>query len=160
MKLRIGHGYDVHRFTTGDSVIVGGVKIPHDKSLEAHSDGDVALHSITDAVLGALGLGDIGTHFPDTDAQWSGADSVELLSAVWLPEYDRGWRIVNVDVTIIAERPKMGPHIATMRERIAVTLKTSSQQVNVKATTTEKLGYIGREEGIAVHAVVLLDNIL
>jgi 2-C-methyl-D-erythritol 2,4-cyclodiphosphate synthase len=156
--LRIGHGYDVHRFIDGSEIMLGGIAIPHTKTFAAHSDGDVALHAITDAILGALALGDIGKHFPDTDAQWAGADSAELLSAVWEPQQVKGWTLVNADVTIVAQRPKIGPHVDAMRNKIAKLLGSHVDQVNVKATTTEKLGFEGREEGVSVHAVVLLEK--
>ena len=156
--LRIGHGYDVHRFIDGNEIMLGGIAIPHTKTFAAHSDGDVALHAITDAVLGALALGDIGKHFPDTDSKWAGADSAELLRAVWAPQQAKGWMLVNADVTIVAQKPKIGPHVDAMREKIAMLLGSHVDQVNVKATTTEKLGFEGREEGVSVHAVVLLEN--
>ena len=154
--MRIGHGYDVHRFTEGDFVTLGGVRIPHVFGLLAHSDGDVVLHAISDALLGAAALGDIGRHFPDTDPEFKGADSRALLRHVVGLLQARGWAVGNVDATIIAQAPKMAPHIESMRELIAGDLQVELDQVNVKATTTEKLGFVGREEGIAVHAVALL----
>tara|TARA_R110000868_G_scaffold4192_4_gene26087 strand:- start:23404 stop:23880 length:477 start_codon:yes stop_codon:yes gene_type:complete len=154
--MRIGHGYDVHRFTEGDFVTLGGVKIPHRFGLLAHSDGDVVLHALSDALLGAAALGDIGQHFPDTDANYAGADSRVLLRHVVGLVQGKGWKVGNVDATIVAQAPKMAPHIARMRELIAEDLQVTLDQVNVKATTTEKLGFTGREEGIAVHAVALL----
>ncbi len=154
--MRIGHGYDVHRFTEGDFVTLGGVRIPHRFGLLAHSDGDVVLHALSDALLGAAALGDIGQHFPDTDANYAGADSRVLLRHVVGLVQGKGWKVGNVDATIVAQAPKMALHIARMRELIAEDLQVSLDQVNVKATTTEKLGFIGREEGIAVHAVALL----
>ncbi|MEH6797895.1 MAG: 2-C-methyl-D-erythritol 2,4-cyclodiphosphate synthase [Halopseudomonas sabulinigri] len=154
--MRIGHGYDVHRFTEGDFVTLGGVRIPHRFGLLAHSDGDVVLHALSDALLGAAALGDIGQHFPDTDANYAGADSRVLLRHVVGLVQGKGWKVGNVDATIVAQAPKMAPHIARMRELIAEDLQVSLDQVNVKATTTEKLGFTGREEGIAVHAVALL----
>ena len=154
--MRIGHGYDVHRFTEGDFVTLGGVRIPHRFGLLAHSDGDVVLHALSDALLGAAALGDIGQHFPDTDANYAGADSRVLLRHVVGLVQGKGWKVGNIDATIVAQAPKMAPHIARMRELIAEDLQVSLDQVNVKATTTEKLGFIGREEGIAVHAVALL----
>jgi len=154
--MRIGHGYDVHRFTEGDFVILGGVSIPHRFGLLAHSDGDVVLHALSDALLGAAALGDIGQHFPDTDANYAGADSRVLLRHVLGLLHGKGWKVGNVDATIVAQAPKMAPHIARMRELIADDLQVTLDQVNVKATTTEKLGFTGREEGIAVHAVALL----
>ncbi|HDY98462.1 MAG TPA: 2-C-methyl-D-erythritol 2,4-cyclodiphosphate synthase [Pseudomonas sabulinigri] len=154
--MRIGHGYDVHRFTEGDFVTLGGVRIPHRFGLLAHSDGDVVLHALSDALLGAAALGDIGQHFPDTDANYAGADSRVLLRHVVGLVQGKGWKVGNVDATIVAQAPKMAPHIARMRELIAEDLQITLDQVNVKATTTEKLGFTGREEGIAVHAVALL----
>ncbi|MBD9503531.1 2-C-methyl-D-erythritol 2,4-cyclodiphosphate synthase [Pseudomonas sp. BGr12] len=154
--MRIGHGYDVHRFGEGDFITLGGVRIPHKFGLVAHSDGDVLLHALSDALLGACALGDIGKHFPDTDPQFKGADSRALLRHVLSLVEAKGWKVENVDTTIIAQAPKMAPHIQSMRESIAADLKVELDQVNVKATTTEKLGFTGREEGIAVHAVALL----
>ena len=153
---RIGHGIDVHRFGPGDSVTLGGVVIPHDQGLVAHSDGDVALHALCDAILGALALGDIGQHFPDTDASFSGADSRGLLRHVVGLMRARGYRVGNADITVLAERPKLMPHIPLMRERIAADLGADAEDVSVKATTTEKLGFVGRREGIEAHAVVIL----
>lgn len=154
--MRIGHGFDVHRFGEGDFITLGGVRIPHRFGLVAHSDGDVALHALSDALLGAVALGDIGRHFPDTDPTFKGADSRALLRHVVRLVRDKGWQVGNVDLTILAQAPKMAPHIPVMRERIAEDLQVGLDQVNVKATTTEKLGFVGREEGIAVHAVALL----
>ena len=154
--MRIGHGYDVHRFTDGDFITLGGVQIPHKYGLLAHSDGDVLLHALSDALLGAAALGDIGKHFPDTDPQFKGADSRALLRHVVGIVRAKGWKVGNVDATIVAQAPKMAPHIQHMRECIAQDLQVELDQVNVKATTTEKLGFAGREEGIAVHAVALL----
>lgn len=156
--MRIGHGYDVHRFGEGDFITLGGVRIPHKFGLIAHSDGDVLLHALSDALLGACALGDIGKHFPDTDPQFKGADSRALLRHVLSLVEAKGWKVENVDTTIIAQAPKMAPHIQTMRQTIAEDLKVELDQVNVKATTTEKLGFTGREEGIAVHAVALLSR--
>ncbi len=156
--MRIGHGYDVHRFQEGDHITLGGVRIAHDQAFVAHSDGDVLLHAICDALLGALGLGDIGRHFPDTDPRFKGADSRQLLRAVMSMAGARGWRVVNLDSTILAQAPKMAPHIEAMRSVIAQELQVSEEQVNVKATTTETLGFVGRKEGIAAHAVVLLEG--
>lgn len=153
---RIGHGIDVHRFGEGDHVTLGGVRIPHEQGLVAHSDGDVALHALCDALLGALALGDIGRHFPDTDASFKGADSRVLLRHVAGLVRARGYAVGNVDITVLAERPKLAPHIDTMRERIAADLGIGSDAVSVKATTTEKLGFVGRREGIEAHAVALL----
>lgn len=154
--MRIGHGYDVHRFQSGNFIILGGVQIAHDKSFVAHSDGDVLLHALTDALLGAAALGDIGQHFPDTDPAHQGADSRQLLRHVVEILEQHGWQVGNIDTTILAQAPKMAPHIALMRENIAADLKIALDQVNVKATTTENLGFVGREEGIAAHAVAIL----
>ncbi|WP_324709030.1 2-C-methyl-D-erythritol 2,4-cyclodiphosphate synthase [Pseudomonas citronellolis] len=154
--MRIGHGYDVHRFGEGDFITLGGVRIPHKFGLIAHSDGDVLLHALSDALLGACALGDIGKHFPDTDPRFKGADSRALLRHVVALVHEKGYVIGNVDATIIAQAPKMAPHIEAMRGSIAEDLQVDLDQVNVKATTTEKLGFTGREEGIAVHAVALL----
>ncbi|WP_060515193.1 2-C-methyl-D-erythritol 2,4-cyclodiphosphate synthase [Pseudomonas sp. NBRC 111132] len=154
--MRIGHGYDVHRFCDGDFITLGGVRIPHKYGLLAHSDGDVLLHALSDALLGAAALGDIGKHFPDTDPQFKGADSRALLRHVVGIVRAKGWKVGNVDATIVAQVPKMAPHIETMRQLIAEDLQVELDQVNVKATTTEKLGFTGREEGIAVHSVALL----
>lgn len=153
---RVGHGIDVHRFGPGDHVTLGGVTIAHDQGLVAHSDGDVALHALCDAILGALALGDIGQHFPDTDAAFSGADSRGLLRHVVGLMQARGYRLGNADVTVLAERPKLMPHIPLMRERIAEDCGVGADCVSVKATTTEKLGFVGRREGIEAHAVVML----
>lgn len=154
--MRIGHGYDVHRFCDGDFITLGGVRIPHKYGLLAHSDGDVLLHALSDALLGAAALGDIGKHFPDTDPQFKGADSRVLLRHVVGIVQAKGWKVGNIDATIVAQAPKMAPHIETMRQLIAEDLQVELDQVNVKATTTEKLGFTGREEGIAVHSVALL----
>ncbi|OEC37328.1 2-C-methyl-D-erythritol 2,4-cyclodiphosphate synthase [Pseudomonas cuatrocienegasensis] len=154
--MRIGHGYDVHRFGEGDFITLGGVRIAHSAGLVAHSDGDVLLHALSDALLGAVALGDIGKHFPDTDPAYKGADSRALLRHVLGLLQARGWQVGNVDATIVAQAPKMAPHITRMRELIAEDLQVDLDQVNVKATTTEKLGFTGREEGIAVHAVALV----
>lgn len=154
--MRIGHGYDAHRFTDGSSVTIGGVAIPHDRALAAHSDGDVLLHAICDALLGAAGLGDIGGHFPDSDAQYAGIDSRVLLRRVRDKINQLGWEVVNVDSTVVAQAPRLGPHVQAMRAHIAQDLAVGSGAVNVKATTTERMGFTGRGEGIAAHAVVLL----
>lgn len=154
--MRIGHGYDVHRFGEGNFITLGGVQIPHTSGLVAHSDGDVVLHALADALLGAVALGDIGKHFPDTDPQFKGADSRALLRHVLGLVQQKGFKVGNVDATIIAQAPKMAPHIDAMRRVIAEDLQVELNQVNVKATTTERLGFVGREEGIAVHAVALL----
>ncbi|WP_120995608.1 2-C-methyl-D-erythritol 2,4-cyclodiphosphate synthase [Stutzerimonas urumqiensis] len=154
--MRIGHGYDVHRFGEGDFITLGGIHIAHSRGLVAHSDGDVLLHALSDALLGAAALGDIGKHFPDTDPRFKGADSRALLRHVVELVQAEGWCVGNVDATIVAQAPKMAPHIEAMRGCIAADLQVELSQVNVKATTTEKLGFVGREEGIAVHAVALL----
>lgn len=154
--MRIGQGYDVHRFNDGDAIVLGGVTIPYERGLEAHSDGDVALHALADALLGAAALGDIGKHFPDTDPTFKGADSRVLLRHVYLKVQQKGYRLVNADITIIAQAPKMAPHIPEMCRRIAADLSVEIDDINVKATTTEKLGFEGRKEGIAVQAVVLI----
>lgn len=156
MNIRVGHGFDVHRFGEGDHIFMGGVQIPYQQGLVAHSDGDVALHALCDALLGAAGWGDIGKHFPDTDARYRGIDSRQLLRHVIGLLRDNGWGVGNVDITIVAQAPKMAPHIPLMRERIAADIATDIDCVNVKATTTEQLGYVGRREGIAVHAVALI----
>jgi 2-C-methyl-D-erythritol 2,4-cyclodiphosphate synthase len=156
--MRIGHGFDVHRFGPGDTLVLGGVHIPHDRGLVAHSDGDVLIHAVCDALLGALGQGDIGQHFPDTDPANAGIDSRLLLRRVMQLVQQAGWVLGNLDVTIIAQAPRMAPHIASMRENLAADMATRVAQVNVKATTTEKLGFTGRQEGIAVHAVLLLQS--
>ena len=154
--MRIGHGFDVHRFGPGDHLMIGGVKLPFDHGFVAHSDGDVLLHAISDALLGACALGDIGRHFPDTDPAWKGADSRGLLRHVAALVRGEGFEVVNLDATIMAQAPKMAPHIEAMRTAIAETLGVTLGQVNVKATTTERLGFTGRGEGIAAEAVVLL----
>lgn len=154
--IRIGQGFDVHRFQEGRPLILGGVRIPHSHGLIGHSDADVLLHAVTDAVLGALGKGDIGTYFPDTDPAFKDADSAHLLSSVWEMARSAGYRLGNADATIIAQRPKMLPHIPAMRARIAELLESDVDRVNIKATTTEGLGFTGREEGIASLAVVCL----
>ena len=154
--MRIGHGFDVHAFGDGDHVMLGGVRIPHDRGLQAHSDGDVVLHALCDALLGAIAAGDIGVHFPDTDPAWSGADSRSLLAAVVGMVHERGLEVANADLTVVAEAPRLKPFVETMNFRIAETLQVDPSQVNVKATTTERLGFTGRGEGIAAHAVVLL----
>jgi 2-C-methyl-D-erythritol 2,4-cyclodiphosphate synthase len=154
--MRIGHGYDVHKFGPGDTLVIGGVRVPHDRALVAHSDGDVLIHAVCDAVLGALGQGDIGQHFPDTDAANAGIDSRLLLRRVMQLAHEAGWVLGNLDATIVAQAPRMAPHIAAMRVNLAADMGATVAQVNVKATTTETLGFTGRREGIAVHAVVLL----
>lgn len=154
--MRIGQGHDVHAFGDGDKIVIGGVAIPHTHGLVAHSDGDVLLHALCDALLGAVALGDIGKHFPDTDVAYKGADSRALLRMVYAKVKAAGYQLGNTDMTIIAQAPKMAPHIAEMQARIAEDLESDLGQVNVKATTTEKLGFTGRKEGIACDAVVLL----
>lgn len=153
---RVGQGYDVHAFAEGRPLILGGIEIPHDRGLLGHSDADVLLHTITDAALGAIGEGDIGRHFPDTDPEWKDADSAKLLQYIWKIVEDKGYVLGNVDATIIAQRPKMAPYIEPMKARIAELLNADISQINVKATTTEKLGFTGREEGIASLATILL----
>ena len=154
--MRIGHGYDVHAFGDGDHIMLCGVRIAHQNGLTAHSDGDVALHALTDALLGALALGDIGHHFPDDDPAFEGADSRQLLRQVIALVKARGFVLGNADLTIIAQAPKLASHIAAMRQNLSQDVGGDIDLINVKATTTEKLGFVGREEGIAVHAVVLL----
>jgi len=154
--IRIGHGFDVHALVEGRKCIIGGVDIPHDRGLAGHSDADVLLHAISDALLGAAGLGDIGRHFPDSDAAFAGIDSRILLRRVAGQLRERGWRVGNVDATIIAQAPKMAPHIARMTAHPAEDLGIAIDRVNVKATTTEKLGFTGRGEGIAAEAVCLI----
>ncbi|MEJ2531048.1 MAG: 2-C-methyl-D-erythritol 2,4-cyclodiphosphate synthase [Halioglobus sp.] len=154
--MRIGHGYDVHRFGAGDAVTLGGVRIPHPRGLIAHSDGDVLVHAVCDALLGAIGAGDIGRHFPDTDAANADVDSRLLLRRVMSLVSRDGWVVANLDATLVAEAPRMAAHIGTMCANLAADLRVPAGQVNVKATTTEGLGFTGRGEGIAAHAVVLL----
>jgi 2-C-methyl-D-erythritol 2,4-cyclodiphosphate synthase len=158
LPMRIGQGYDVHAFKTGDHLILGGVHIPYDKAFAAHSDGDVLLHAISDALLGALALGDIGQHFPDTDQEFEGIDSRVLLRYVYALIRGENYRLVNLDATIIAQAPKMSPHIGGMRENIAHDLDVDSKQISIKATTTERLGFEGEKKGIAVQAIVLLSS--
>lgn len=157
--MRIGHGYDVHAFAENRKLILGGVEVPHSKGLQGHSDADVVLHAVCDALLGAAALGDIGQHFPDTDSAHENADSRTFLREIYRKILAEGYRLVNVDVTILAQQPKLAPHIATMVANIAEDCQVQSQQVNVKATTTEKLGFIGQEQGIASEAVVLLEGV-
>lgn len=157
--MRIGHGYDVHKLVEGRKLIVGGVEIPHKSGLLGHSDADVLLHAISDAILGAAALGDIGGMFPDTDEKWKGADSLKLLGAVVERVNNEGYKIINIDSTLIAQQPKMKPYIDLMRKNIAQACKIDVSCVSVKATTEEKLGFTGREEGISAHSVVLIDNI-
>ncbi|PIE00589.1 MAG: 2-C-methyl-D-erythritol 2,4-cyclodiphosphate synthase [Thiothrix nivea] len=156
--MRIGHGYDVHAFTGGDHLVLGGIKIPHNKAFKAHSDGDVLLHAVCDALLGALALGDIGQHFPDTAEEFAGIDSGILLQRVYALVTEQGYTLLNLDSTIIAQAPKLAAYIQSMRQQITAVLGCAADQVNVKATTTEKLGFAGRQEGVAAHAVVLLQR--
>lgn len=156
--IRIGQGFDVHAFEDGDHVMLAGVRIDHSRGLRAHSDGDVVLHAVSDALLGALALGDIGHFFPDTDPAWKGADSAVLLSEVYRHVQQAGWQLGNLDLTVIAERPKLAPHVPAMRARLAEILGCDVGAVSVKASTAEKLGALGRQEGIAVHAVVLVQR--
>lgn len=154
--MRIGHGYDVHAFGEGDHITIGGVVIPHSKGLIAHSDGDVLIHALCDALLGAAGLGDIGKHFPDTDAAYKNIDSRVLLRKVTSRLAEKGWKLGNADMTIVAQKPKMAQHIDAMVANLATDCGADAGQINIKATTTEMLGFTGREEGIACHAVVLI----
>ncbi|TKC14250.1 2-C-methyl-D-erythritol 2,4-cyclodiphosphate synthase [Robertmurraya kyonggiensis] len=156
---RIGQGFDVHQLTEGRPLIIGGIEIPYEKGLLGHSDADVLLHTITDACLGAIGEGDIGRHFPDTDPAFKDADSAKLLEHIWGIIKEKGYELVNADCTIIAQKPKMAPYIEQMKNRIAELLECEPEQINVKATTTEKLGFTGRGEGIASQAVVLLQKV-
>jgi 2-C-methyl-D-erythritol 2,4-cyclodiphosphate synthase len=160
MTHRIGHGFDVHAFKDGDHVMLGGVRVPHDRGIDAHSDGDVVLHALCDALLGALALGDIGQHFPPSDPRWKDCDSRVFLRHCAGLLHERGWHVSNADITVLAEAPKVGPHRDAMRATIAAELGIEIDRISVKATTTEKLGYIGRREGLAAEAVVLLDRIL
>lgn len=157
--LRVGQGYDVHQLVAGRPLIIGGVHIPYEKGLLGHSDADVLLHAVTDACLGAVGLGDIGSYFPDNDDAYKNANSAVLLKNVWEMIKDKGYQLVNIDATIIAQKPKMAPYIELMKTNIASILEAEREQINVKATTTEKLGFTGREEGIASLAVVLLEKV-
>ena len=154
--MRIGHGFDAHRFGEGDSVTIGGVSIPHTQGLIAHSDGDVLIHAICDAILGAMALGDIGKHFPDNDPAFKNIDSAELLKSVMQSASDKGYKLGNLDCTVIAQAPRLGAHIPAMQTKLSMLLNVESGAVNVKATTTEKMGYTGRGEGISAHAVVLM----
>ncbi|HXH64943.1 MAG TPA: 2-C-methyl-D-erythritol 2,4-cyclodiphosphate synthase [Mariprofundaceae bacterium] len=156
MDIRVGHGYDVHAFADGRRLVLGGVEIPHGRGLAGHSDADVLIHALCDAILGGAGLGDIGRHFPDTDERYRGADSSGLLRSVLEKAAEAGWRLGNADITVVAQAPKLAPYIGRMREHLASLCRVPVAQLNVKATTTERLGFAGREEGIAAHAVVLL----
>jgi 2-C-methyl-D-erythritol 2,4-cyclodiphosphate synthase len=155
-SFRIGFGYDVHRFAEGRELWLGGILIPHSTGLLGHSDADVLLHAVCDALLGAVSLGDIGTHFPDTDQAWKGADSKRLLAAVVELLRKEGWAVGNVDCTLVMERPKIMPHVPAMRKTMAALLEVAEDAVSIKATTNEKLGYVGREEGACAHAVALV----
>ncbi|MDQ6646783.1 MAG: 2-C-methyl-D-erythritol 2,4-cyclodiphosphate synthase [Pseudomonadota bacterium] len=156
--MRIGQGFDVHAFGEGDHIMLGGVRVPHDHGVLAHSDGDVVIHALCDAIFGALALGDIGHHFPPSDERWKGADSRQFLRHAGMLMAQRGYVIGNADITVIGESPKVGPHAAAMRENLALDLETELGRVSVKATTTEKLGFAGRREGIAAQACVLLER--
>lgn len=158
MDIRIGHGFDVHAFGEGDHVMLGGVRVAHGRGVVAHSDGDVAIHALCDAMLGALALGDIGRHFPPSDPRWKGAAGIDLLRRVDGLLRERGWRVGNADITIVCEQPKVGPHVARMRTALAAALGVDEDAVSVKATTTETLGFTGRGEGIAAHTVCLLQR--
>ena len=155
--MRIGHGYDVHRLVAGRKLILGGVEIPYEKGLDGHSDADVLLHAVSDALLGAAGLGDIGKHFPDTDPAYKGADSAQLLAVVGQKISEKGYTIENIDVTMIAQRPKLRPYIPQMEQNIAAALQIEADRVNVKATTEEHLGFTGDGSGMSCHAVCLLN---
>ncbi|MGB5209735.1 MAG: 2-C-methyl-D-erythritol 2,4-cyclodiphosphate synthase [Gammaproteobacteria bacterium] len=154
--MRIGHGFDVHAFGPGDHLVLGGVRVDHDRGLRAHSDGDVVVHALCDALLGAIAAGDIGQHFPDTDERWRGADSRELLRSVMDKVSSAGFGVANADLTVVAERPRLAGHLPAMGANLAADLQIAVGQINLKATTSEGLGAIGRGEGIAAHAVVLL----
>ena len=156
--MRIGHGYDVHKLVEGRDLILGGVKIDHELGLLGHSDADVLLHAVSDSLLGAAGLGDIGKHFPDTDPQYKGADSLKLLQIVARRVREAGYRVSNIDVTMIAQKPKLRPHIEQMERNIAAAVGVDASRINVKATTEEKLGFTGNQEGMACHAVCLLEE--
>ncbi|MDB9374016.1 2-C-methyl-D-erythritol 2,4-cyclodiphosphate synthase [Nodularia sphaerocarpa] len=155
-KIRIGNGYDIHKLVSDRPLILGGIQIPHELGLLGHSDADVLTHAIMDAMLGALSLGDIGHYFPPTDPQWAGADSLVLLNQVHQLIRDQGWHIGNIDTVVVAERPKLKPHIQKMRDQLAAVLQLAPNQIGIKATTNEKLGPVGREEGICAYAVILL----
>lgn len=156
-KIRIGHGYDVHRFAEDRPLIIGGVEIPYEKGLLGHSDADVLIHAIMDAIIGALGEGDIGKHFPDTDEQYRGISSMNLLARVKALLDNRGGKIVNIDATVIMQKPKLSPYMEKIRDNIAFALMCDASDINVKATTEEKLGFTGREEGVSAHAVCLIE---
>lgn len=156
--MRVGFGYDAHRFAAGRELWLGGIRIEHESGLEGHSDADVLLHAICDALLGAVGLGDIGEHFPNTDPQWKGIDSKRLLVAVMSLLHERGWRVCNVDCTLVMERPKVMPHVPAMRTALAPLLGLADDAVSIKATTNERMGFLGREEGACAYAVALVRN--
>lgn len=156
--MRIGHGYDVHRLSEGRSLILGGVQIPYARGLDGHSDADVLTHAVMDALLGAAALGDIGRHFPDSDPAYLGISSLVLLDAVWKLVTEKGYRLGNLDVTVLAQKPKLAPYLPQMRINLALVLDVDPEQINIKATTEEHLGFTGREEGIACHAVCLLEQ--
>lgn len=162
MNLRIGHGYDAHQFADAQvdprPLVLGGITIPHDRGLRAHSDGDAVIHALCDALLGAAGAADIGQHFPDTDPDLQDVDSGLLLERVCAILYSRGWQLGNADITILAQEPRLGPHVPAMRDRLALLMGVETQQVNLKASTTERMGFVGRCEGVAVHAVVLVTH--
>ena len=158
MKIKVGHGYDVHRFADDRKLILGGIEIPYEKGLLGHSDADVLVHAVMDSLLGAAALGDIGTHFPDTDMKYSGADSIELLKEVVRLLKEKGFAISNIDATVIAQKPKLKPYIEEMRGRIASAMDTDIENVSIKATTEEKLGFTGRLEGISAHCVALIEK--
>lgn len=156
--IRVGSGFDVHAFGPGDHVMLGGVRIPHAAGVRAHSDGDVLLHALCDALLGAAGLGDIGQHFPDSDPRWRGAPSSGFVEAAVSMLRERGWQVVNADLTLLAEAPRIGAHRDAVRARVAALLQVAPDAVNLKATTTERLGFVGREEGLAAQASVLIER--
>lgn len=158
-SLKIGHGYDVHQLVTGREMIIGGVNIPHETGLLGHSDADVLLHAITDAIIGALGMGDIGHAFPDTNPETEGIASTQILADIYQKMVEKGYEIGNIDATILAEAPKMAPHLQEMKQNIARILQTDITNINIKATTTEKLGFVGRREGMACEAVVLISQV-
>ncbi|ATC60971.1 MAG: 2-C-methyl-D-erythritol 2,4-cyclodiphosphate synthase [Lactococcus raffinolactis] len=158
-SLKIGHGYDVHQLVTGRELIIGGVNIPHETGLLGHSDADVLLHAITDAIIGALGMGDIGHAFPDTNPETEGIASTQILADIYQKMVEKGYEIGNIDATILAEAPKMAPHLQEMKQNIARILQTDITNINIKATTTEKLGFVGRREGMACEAVVLISQV-
>jgi 2-C-methyl-D-erythritol 2,4-cyclodiphosphate synthase len=157
-SLRVGFGIDVHRLSAGRDLIIGGVKIAHEKGLDGHSDADVLLHAITDAILGAAGRGDIGEWFPNTDERWRGAESTKLLNHVWQVLSAEGWQLINIDSTLVAQAPKLSPHTSQMKQNIAATLGITADRIGIKATTSEELGYEGRKEGITAYATVLLNK--